>query len=232
VGSDEESPRVRFLGSGGVEVVRRMAGSMAVTDWPPLLPATAVGTVWQAGGAMVECREVQQDGKVEVARSRQGRPTRPYPRTGGGGARLRSAGALYMRKRNRVEKGEDGAGSRCVPCVSRFGVAPAGRLHAQAVRRRTRAQPRGPARRGRACERGARRTVRAGTPLRGLGSIALYTKRPYASKRSVRRVVVPERRCARCGSVSAMSSSVLISRACFQNSVTPKSVNILENLQK
>jgi hypothetical protein len=60
VGSDEESPRVRFLGSGGVEVVRRIAGGMAVTDWPPLLPATAVGTVWQAAGAMVECREVQR----------------------------------------------------------------------------------------------------------------------------------------------------------------------------
>jgi hypothetical protein len=58
VGTDEESPRVRFLGSGGVEVVRRIAGGMAVTDWPPLLPATAVGTVWQAGDAMVECREV------------------------------------------------------------------------------------------------------------------------------------------------------------------------------
>jgi hypothetical protein len=58
VGSDEESPRVRFLGSGGVEVVRRMVGSMAVTNWPRLLPATAVGTVWQSAGAMLECREV------------------------------------------------------------------------------------------------------------------------------------------------------------------------------
>jgi hypothetical protein len=179
---------------------------------------------WSVG----RCRGVQ-DGKVEVARSRQGRPTRPYPRTGGGGARLHSAGALYVRKRNRVEKGEDGAGSRCVPCASRSGVDPAGRLHAQVVRRHTRAQPRGAARRGRARERGTRRTVRAGTPLPGLGSIALYTKRPYAGKRSIRRVAVPERRCARCGPVSATSSSILISRVCFQNSVTPKSVNILEN---
>jgi hypothetical protein len=46
VESDEGSPRVRFLGSGGVEVVRRMADGVAVTDWPSLLPATVVGTVW------------------------------------------------------------------------------------------------------------------------------------------------------------------------------------------
>jgi hypothetical protein len=46
VESDEGSPRVRFLGSDGVEVVRRMASGVAVTDWPPLLPATVTGTAW------------------------------------------------------------------------------------------------------------------------------------------------------------------------------------------
>jgi ribosomal protein S14 len=232
VGSDEESPRVRFLGSGGVEVVRRIAGGMAVTDWPPLLPATVVGTVWQAGGAMVECREVQRGAGREGGGGplAKGETDSTLPRNG----RRRSSASLgWSSVRAQTNQTREWRGWGWVyVCASRSGVAPAGRLHAQAVRRHTRAQPRGPAWRGRARERSARRTVQVGTPLRGLGSIALYMKRPYAGKRSVRRVAVPERRCARCGSVPATSSSVQISRACFQNSVTPKSVNILENLQK
>jgi hypothetical protein len=113
VGSDEGTPKVRFLGSGSVEVVRRMADGVAVTDWPPLLPATVAGAVWQAGSAMVECREVQrvvgrEGGGGPLA---EGKTDSTLPRNG----RRRSSASLgWSSVRARTKQSREGRGWGCV----------------------------------------------------------------------------------------------------------------------